>query len=559
MRNGDGYQLEVADDHVYDYFPPGTAILSAPFVLIGDALGHSVLNEHGDYREPREKSIQHFIASLLMAGLTVIFYLTARLLLPPGWSACIALGGALGTQVWSTASRGLWTHTWGIALLGTAILLLLAHETGRRKLPPVLLATVLSWTYFVRPTNSLFIVGVTVYLLLFCRQAFVAYAVTGALWFAGFVAYAWSHFHQLLPSYYQANRLETTHFREALAGNLISPSRGTLVCVPVTCFVVFLVGRYWRHVPHRRLVWLTLATGAGQLAAVSCFHPWFGGWCYGPRYTTELVPSLVLLAVLGVRAALRARAEAAEGAGHLAWRGTLAAGALLLLLSVGINARGAGAEATALWNKQPVALDDQPWRVWDWRRPQCLAGWQEPPLPAILPRLEGNRITFGHEGGRRFQWQGWSLSQETLCWTEDHRAALVFATDDTTARLLRLDFLPYTHLPELPRQRIIIRLNDHPVADFVASEREEREYAFPLTAGVMQKRNVLTFQLPDATSPKSLHVSDDGRPLGDGDVLAGAGRRAFAERPAGGDSGAVTLRRSSVGPSWPEGIIPVLR
>ncbi len=214
LVDGDVYQIEIADSHYYQYFPPG-------------------------YNGRLEVSNQRYIASLLMASLAVTFYSTARLLLPPGWSAGIALGGVLGTQAWSTASRALWTHTWGIALLGSILYLLLALETGRRRLHPVLLATLLSWTYFVRPTNSLFIVGITVYLLLYYRASFAPYAATGAAWFAAFAVYSWTHFRHLLPAYYQANRLATTTFWEAVSGNLISPSRGTLIYVPITLFVVF--------------------------------------------------------------------------------------------------------------------------------------------------------------------------------------------------------------------------------------------------------------------------------------------------------------------------------
>ena len=240
--DGDTYQIEVFDGHLYNYFPPGSAILSTPFVLVGNALGHTIFDGNKVYSESQEAAVQLSIASLLMAILSVTFYFTARLLLPFGWSALIALGGALGTQVWSTASRALWAHTWGIALLGPVLYLLLAQAAGRRKAHPVLLATLLSWTYFVRPTNSLFIIGITVYVVLYHRSMFVAYAATGAGWFVGFAAWSYAHFHKVLPSYYQANRLETTHFWEALPGNLISPSRGVLVYVPVTLFVLFTPG-----------------------------------------------------------------------------------------------------------------------------------------------------------------------------------------------------------------------------------------------------------------------------------------------------------------------------
>jgi len=50
-----------------------------------------------------------------MAGLAVIFFYTSRLVLPLTWSIVIALGGALGTQIFSTASRVLWTIRGGVS------------------------------------------------------------------------------------------------------------------------------------------------------------------------------------------------------------------------------------------------------------------------------------------------------------------------------------------------------------------------------------------------------------------------------------------------------------
>src|SRR5438876_970106 len=126
--------------------------------------------------------------------LTLILFLTARLILPPGWSVLVALGGALGTQVYSTASRALWSETWGIFLLGLVVLLLVAYETGRHRFHPVLLASLLSWSYFVRPTFVLAILAITFYVLIFHRRFFLSYALTGAAWFSGFIYYSWSHF-----------------------------------------------------------------------------------------------------------------------------------------------------------------------------------------------------------------------------------------------------------------------------------------------------------------------------------------------------------------------------
>src|SRR5207253_11442480 len=108
--------------------------------------------------------------------------------------------------------------------------------------------------YFVRPTFAVHIASMTVYLLIFYRPLFLKYAITGAAWFSGFVIYSWIHFHRVVPSYYQPSRLQFQVFWTALAGNLISPSRGVLIYVPVILFFCYLLLWYLRFVDYRRLV-----------------------------------------------------------------------------------------------------------------------------------------------------------------------------------------------------------------------------------------------------------------------------------------------------------------
>ena len=510
--DGSIYQIEIVDGHLYNYLPPGTAILSAPFVLAANALGDTIFDRDHHYDTSREAHLQRFVASFLMAGLAVVFYHTARLLLAPGWSAAIALGGVLCTQAWSTASRALWTHTWGITLLGVVLYLLLARETGRHRLFPGLLATLLSWTYFVRPTNSIFIVGCTVYMLLYERALFVRYAATGAAWFAAFVVWSWAHFGHLLPSYYQANRLEAAGFWEALPGNLVSPSRGLFVYVPVTLFVLYLAARYWRRQPCPSLAWLTAGVSLCHLAAVSCFGYWYGGQSYGPRFTTELVPWFVLLAVLGCRAALDEREDYCVRRGVWPWRITLAAGGVLALASMAIQYRGATQAATALWNNVPVSIDDEPARLWNWRYPQFLAGITDQP-PDVFPALHG-RVGFDHGGGAACKWTGWNADDPDVSWTDQHRARLVFTAEDLAARRLRLAFTTHLHPPRLPRQRVSIYLNGVLLAGLTIDQPQEHEYAFELPPGALQRKNVLTFDLPDAISPRVASEGADDHRLG---------------------------------------------
>lgn len=356
------YHLELIDGHIYYYYGPGSSVLSAPFVAAMNALGVTASDASGAHDQLGEMKIQTRLACLLMALLAVVFFLTARFALPLRWSILVASFGAFGTQVWSTATRALWAHTWMIFLLGFVILMLVAHEIKGRRLRPVVLASLLSWMFFVRPAAVVPIVVITAYILILRRELFLSYALTGLAWLALFVVYSYYHFGQLLPNYYRlGNELSARAFGVGLLGNLISPSRGVLVFVPFLLFVAYLLTRYWRYVP-KRLAILALAATLLHVVLVSSFPIWWGGFSFGPRVLTDAVPWFVLLTIIGLKAALP-NLRGPE----------FVAGALLLALSIGINGRGATSEATAMWNVRPASVDEHPERLWDWRDPQFLA------------------------------------------------------------------------------------------------------------------------------------------------------------------------------------------
>src|SRR6267142_5616862 len=80
-RNGPIYQLENVKGHLYYYLPPGTSILSIPYVVLLNVFGVSAANPDGTYNRRGEVMIEASLASLLMALLSCIFFVTARLIL----------------------------------------------------------------------------------------------------------------------------------------------------------------------------------------------------------------------------------------------------------------------------------------------------------------------------------------------------------------------------------------------------------------------------------------------------------------------------------------------
>jgi hypothetical protein len=369
---GHPYQIRVVDGRLYYRYPVATSLLSAPFVALANLAGVSATGADGVRDVRGEWHIQKWLASLLMAALALVFLRMTGTVLPPAWGLPIALGAALGSPVWSSASRVLWSHTWGLLLLGLALLHLMRAELEGRRLRALLLATLASWAYFVRPIHVVAVVAIGGFLVLRRPRDGLRFTAGVCAWMAAFVATSWLSTGQLLPHYHQPARLAGASMLPVLAAHLFSPSRGLLVYVPTVPFVAWLVARYRRRIVAWPLAALTVAAIVGHLMVMAKVRIWWGGFSYGPRFMVETIPWLVCLATLAVAAWRDAwRYTAVAPREHVA---TVAAGAGLVLLAIGIHARGATAIATLRWNDLPVSVDVRPDRVWDWRDPQFLAG-----------------------------------------------------------------------------------------------------------------------------------------------------------------------------------------
>jgi len=235
VHSGYPYQIENIGEKLYYYFPHGTSILSMPFVAVFNAFGLSTINDENGYSLAGEIKIERILSAILVSFAATMFYLTSRVSLSVPVSLVIALAGAFGTPLLSTASRAMWAHTWLLVLLSLTIYLVWRAIQAKKTPSPVLLASLVSWMFFVRPTSSISIVAISVIVLIVFRPIFVTYCVVGLLWLAGFVLYSQYHFDTYLPSYYLASRLGSNTYAEALLGNMISPARGLLESTQYLC------------------------------------------------------------------------------------------------------------------------------------------------------------------------------------------------------------------------------------------------------------------------------------------------------------------------------------
>ncbi len=322
VRGHHAYQLVRINGKLLYGFPHGSSVLSAPFVALMNLFGVSAATGDRKFNLRGEVVTQKILAAILSASLVTVLFWTAGLVLSLPSSAVIALGAGLGTQVWSTASRGMWSHTWEIALGSMVVYLLLAAEIRKTPLRAVQLATLLSWMFFVRPTAVVPVICVSTYILLRRPKEFAIFATAGALWLAAFIGYSIQIFGTYFPFYYTSYYPPpTVHFnpRLALYATLLSPSRGIFILSPITGWALFLVMKYRRFIRPRSLTIMALSTITGVWLVNLSQPGWWGGACYGPRYLTDAMPWFVLLAIMGVAAIPPALRTIRSFSDHFGW------------------------------------------------------------------------------------------------------------------------------------------------------------------------------------------------------------------------------------------------
>lgn len=390
------YTIESVNGHLYTPYPLGASLLAVPVVFVIDRLSAVVSPlRFSDYlKQARPIETELFIASLLVALTAVILYQLARRFLDRRGAVLFVLIFAFCTSAWSTASRALWQH--GPSMLMLAVALYVVVLALDRPQLIQYLSLPLVFSFVVRPTNSLSILVFTVYVFVNYRRYFLRYLAWSLPVVVPFLIFNLSLYHALLSTYYRSYqdfRLDP-HFVEALIGLWISPDRGLLVYSPILIFAGWGLSLNLRHSPYRRIDLTLLAIVTLHYLVLASWPMWWGGWSYGPRMMTDMLPYLMYW-LIPVIAILQRSAATLAGSGPGLWRRQLAVPAFLMLgaISFVINYRGATALPTFDWNRLPANVDVFPQRLWDLRDVQFLRGlhWGTPVDLAIsgvsYPRL----------------------------------------------------------------------------------------------------------------------------------------------------------------------------
>lgn len=379
---GPHYLYVMINGHIYSSYPIGTPLLAAPFVYLIDVglralvatplLPERFLGRTRANGNQMAGAVSHhgrveiLVASLFVALTAVLLYFVGRQFLNGWLSLILACIFAFCTPAWSSASRALWQHGPSMLMLAAALLILL--KAREKPFLAQFASLPLAYSFVVRPTNALSIVGLTLFVAIRHRRYLLRYLAWSLVVVVPYLWYDLWLYHSILSPYYALGQQSTTaHLFEGLAGTLASPSRGLFVYSPVFLFALGGMVLKLKKGQDRVLDLLLVAVVAAHWLFISSFPDWwYGGHSYGPRLFADMVPYLVyfLIPVL---------IWFAENRGAL--HGLLmAVFVLLVFASFLINLNGGVNNATFLWNVDPVNVDTKKSRLWDWSDPQFLRG-----------------------------------------------------------------------------------------------------------------------------------------------------------------------------------------
>lgn len=366
------YRLGEINGHIYYMYPLGSSFLSVPFVGLLNWLGYDMLIPS------TEAAANNLLSAVVVVALFILVYKIATYYLPPTFSILIAGIAILGTTFMSSLGAALWNLDYAILFICLSLWLLVHLEDHDvSPVTPYLMGIFLFLAYFCRPTAAIFIGLILLYLFLKHRKYFLPTALTAFVLLMGFSLFSREVLGLWLPPYYLPRQLGGIHnydeqaatpFFIALFALLFSPSRGLFIFSPVLCLVMGYAFHYWQVLKRQPLFWFIFSWIAFHLFAVARFHNWWGGYSFGPRLLTDMVPALILLAILVGHAWLKdeKRRYSAVSLGLLA---------VTAIISIYIHSYiGMFRPEVALSHGHsiPPSVDKASYLLLDWRYPQFL-------------------------------------------------------------------------------------------------------------------------------------------------------------------------------------------
>lgn len=276
--------------------PIGSALTALPFYLPYILSGGNPSYEKGIV-------LGKISASFIAAFSILLFYfLLTKVGINKKLSILFSLIFAFGSQVFSIASQGLWQHGsvvfWTIIFLIMLVNIMNQHENINRS--SYGLGATLGMLLLTRPIT---IVILSPFLLVLLKKQYRKEIFRVVIGFIPFLIinmiYNQVYFGSSTTSGYGESSDLITYFGFPLfwgiAGNLFSPSKGLLVYMPWVIFAFMWLWYLKDKNFYRSIYFFGLLAILIHIIFYSKFFQWPAGFCFGPRYMTDIIPVLGLL------------------------------------------------------------------------------------------------------------------------------------------------------------------------------------------------------------------------------------------------------------------------
>ncbi|MBD2127325.1 hypothetical protein NDI39_01240 [Microcoleus sp. ZQ-A2] len=302
VKNGVYYSFaESQTGHLTSAYPIGVAILTSPLYLIFYIflkIYHIPVNLTHESFEFYRLSFEKMAAAITTAISVVFFYLASSLKFKKSVASLSTFIFAFATNTWMISSQGLWQHGGSnLCVIIIIFCLIKANYTKREKSKIIIL--IIAGVFcgllpIIRPTSTLFLVAALLYSFTIYRGSSfflilgMASAIPGLLWnlhYFGKLIGGYS-----IISHFYSFTVKT--FVEASLGTLISPSRGIFVFSPIILYSIF--GAYkvfqFRAYKDEKLMGIMTLAVFGLFFSYCFYTFWWAGYCYGPRFMTDILP-----------------------------------------------------------------------------------------------------------------------------------------------------------------------------------------------------------------------------------------------------------------------------
>jgi hypothetical protein len=293
------YFLQAGRGGVYSAYPSGMVTFAAPVIAVarvtGADLGQTRVREH----------LEKLAACWVTVGCLALFFLLAlhRVGPAPAWVMTALL--ATGSALYSTVGQALWQHGGVILCLLAALLLEFRQARRASRSATLLQGAVCALMVACRLSSALFVLPFGAWILVRSPRRAVLLAVATAAAYAPWAAlYVSMYGTPFGPS---TGQMEASNFTSepcaSLADVLVSPARGLLIYQPWLLLAgAALVPAIRQQMTGADRVpapagWSLVCVAAVilHLALVGSWRCWWGGYCWGSRLASEVVPLCALL------------------------------------------------------------------------------------------------------------------------------------------------------------------------------------------------------------------------------------------------------------------------